>query len=272
MTPTPGVTSALRLEATEMRLAEASIRHWSERKPSAGAATAAIAGGVALFGGAGSPLSQALHIGMNGRVNEEEFDRLEEFFRSRETASVISVCPLADASLIELLGKRGYRISHFENTLARTLSAESVFPDADPRVSVRCALPEDAGVWTRTVMTGFSEGVEQPAESIDLFLPFFDTPSGPSWIAEIDDRPVAGAAMGFYERAAMFYGDATLPEARGRGAQAGLIRARLLLALQKDCDLGIACTLPGSVSQRNYERFGFRVAYTKALMVKEWPS
>jgi GNAT superfamily N-acetyltransferase len=209
---------------------------------------------------------------MNGPVSEDEFDRLEDFFRSRETAAIISLCPLADASLIELIGKRGYRISHFENTLARTLSPESQLPDADPRVSVRQTRPDEGDVWTRTVMTGFSEGLTPPAESINLFMPFFDTPAGPSWIAEVEGRPVAGAAMGFTDRVAMLYGDATLPEARGQGAQAALIRARLLLALEKECDLAIACTLPGSVSQRNYERFGFRVAYTKALMIKEWTS
>jgi hypothetical protein len=34
------------------------------------------------------------------------------------------------------------------------------------------------------------------------------------------------------------------------------------------CDLGMVITSPGSHSQRNVERLGFQVAYTKAVMVK----
>jgi hypothetical protein len=32
------------------------------------------------------------------------------------------------------------------------------------------------------------------------------------------------------------------------------------------CDLAGASVAPGSVSQRNYERLGFQVAYTKAMV------
>lgn len=52
-------------------------------------------------------------------------------------------------------------------------------------------------------------------------------------------------------------------------------QARLRNAVGHGSDLAMACTLPGSVSQRRisqrkYERLGFRVAYTKVLMIKEW--
>jgi GNAT superfamily N-acetyltransferase len=181
------------------------------------------------------------------------------------------VCPLADASLIEILGKRGYRISHFENTLARTLSAETLLAAPETRVQARRAQPPEREAWSRVISMGFSEGVEPPRESLDLFGLFFDNPSGTAWIAEdAAGQVIGGAGMGIHEGAAMLFGDATLPEARGRGAQAALIHARLLYALERGCDLAMACTLPGSVSQRNYERFGLRVAYTKALMIREW--
>ena len=47
-----------------------------------------------------------------------------------------------------------------------------------------------------------------------------------------------------------------------------LIHARLSAAAAKGCLMATASTLPGSLSQRNYERAGFRVAYTKAVMRK----
>jgi hypothetical protein len=54
---------------------------------------------------------------------------------------------------------------------------------------------------------------------------------------------------------------------RRRGAHSAVIRARLVEAAARGCDLITAGTLPGSVSQRDYERQGFQVAYTKATMV-----
>lgn len=41
--------------------------------------------------GRDSPLTHALGIGMEGAVSEAEFDRLEEFFRARQTNVVIDV-------------------------------------------------------------------------------------------------------------------------------------------------------------------------------------
>ena len=38
-------------------------------------------------------------------------------------------------------------------------------------------------------------------------------------------------------------------------------------AAARGCDLATASTLPGSGSQRNYERTGFQVGYTKVTMV-----
>jgi GNAT superfamily N-acetyltransferase len=69
----------------------------------------------------------------------------------------------------------------------------------------------------------------------------------------------------------MLYADATHPFFRRRGVQAALIAARLRAGAERGCDLATAGTLPGTVSQRNYERLGFQVAYTRALMVREWP-
>jgi len=37
----------------------------------------------------------------------------------------------------------------------------------------------------------------------------------------------------------------------------------LRYAAEKGCDIAMMCALPGSASQRNAERQGFRVAYTR---------
>ena len=53
---------------------------------------------------------------------------------------------------------------------------------------------------------------------------------------------------------------------RKLGVQYALIAARLAAATEAGCDLAVVYTEPGSESQRNVERLGFRLAYTKVTM------
>jgi hypothetical protein len=62
---------------------------------------------------------------------------------------------------------------------------------------------------------------------------------------------------------ALLAGASTIPEGRGRGAQQALLASRLSYAVEYGCDLAMMCAAPGSGSQRNAERRGFRIAYTR---------
>jgi predicted acetyltransferase len=62
---------------------------------------------------------------------------------------------------------------------------------------------------------------------------------------------------------AVLVGASTVPEARRRGAQLALLGARLRYAADNGCDIAVMGAQPGSGSQRNAERQGFRVAYTR---------
>ena len=59
----------------------------------------------------------------------------------------------------------------------------------------------------------------------------------------------------------------TRPAFRRRGVQTALLQAQLVAAREQGCDLALTITAPGSDSQRNMERAGFRLAYTKAILM-----
>jgi GNAT superfamily N-acetyltransferase len=61
----------------------------------------------------------------------------------------------------------------------------------------------------------------------------------------------------------LFAGAATVPELRRRGLQAALLEERMRYASDHGCDLAMMVAEAGSLSQRNAERQGFRVAYTR---------
>jgi len=95
----------------------------------------------------------------------------------------------------------------------------------------------------------------------------FTHPDIRRYIAWIGERPAGGGAAWAHEGVLGICGTATLPAFRRRGVQ----RAVTIRALQDaagHCDLAIATTAPGSTSQRTFERLGFRVLYTRAILVK----
>lgn len=58
-------------------------------------------------------------------------------------------------------------------------------------------------------------------------------------------------------------GASTVPEGRRQGAQLALLDWRLRQLAAQGCDLAMICAAPGSASQRNAGRNGFRIAYTR---------
>jgi hypothetical protein len=50
--------------------------------------------------------------------------------------------------------------------------------------------------------------------------------------------------------------------------QSALIEARLGIAVRAGCDFAFSATSQNNESGRNMERFGFRAAYTVAMMQK----
>ena len=83
------------------------------------------------------------------------------------------------------------------------------------------------------------------------------------FLAEIDGEPGAAGALCIHEGVALFGGAATVPELRRRGLQTALLQERMRYAFEHRCDLAMMVALPGSDSQRNAERRGFQVAYTR---------
>jgi GNAT superfamily N-acetyltransferase len=83
------------------------------------------------------------------------------------------------------------------------------------------------------------------------------------FLAEVDGRPGAAGVLCIHDEVALFGGSATIPELRRRGLQTALLHQRMRYAFDRGCDLAMMVALPGSDSQRNAERKGLRIAYTR---------
>ena len=228
-----------------------------------------VAGGVAFYGGPDSPTNQMVGMGLYGEVADDDLDRVEEFFRSRGVASTIVVSPLADMSLLSLLGQRGYSVVEFNSVLVRPIRADGPFaPPAG--IAIERVTPATIPVWTEVIAEGFAQ---QASVAREVFAGFATLPGALPFLATIGDTVVGGAGGRIIAEAgiAALYGAATLPAFRNLGVQSALIARRLHEAALAGCEYAVVSTQPASGSQRNMERRGFRLAYTKLVMSRSWP-
>jgi len=137
-------------------------------------------------------------------------------------------------------------------------------------VTIKPVTTASVQLWDSVVAAGFSEFGPLPENT---FAPFATVPQSLNFLARVDGVPAGGGMGSIMPQAgiAALFGSATIPELRGRGVQTALINRRLWEAAQAGAEYAVVSTLPGSGSQRNMERRGFRVAYTKIVMVRTWP-
>jgi len=238
------------------------------------AAVERVAGGFAIYCGAGCPVTQAVGLGLDGAVSEGEFDRLEEFYRSRNEAVRVETCPLADASLIRHFGEHGYRVTEFSNVMALPLDGVSLSavaaatpPDG---VTIERIGKEHTDLWTLTVSQGFSENFPVTQEVLDVMKMFAHGSNVECYLARVDGAVAGGATLALREGVAGLFGASTLAAFRNRGVQTALLKQRLARAAEENCDLAVCIAAPGSSSQRNVVRLGFSVLYTRVKFERAW--
>jgi hypothetical protein len=234
--------------------------------PELHAAAIPVAGGVASFVGAKSPLSYAVGLGLNGPVSADEISAVVKFYRALGAVPRVDVCTLADGSLLEQLRAHGFQLHGFVNVLTRSISGWDKLQSPPAGIKVRATGLAEAEAWARLVAEGFLDGKPYTEIERHLGLLMYHRDSMRGYIAELDGEPVGAGALFTEGGYAALVAASTRAEFRGRGVQAALICARLLDAQKLDCELAGLFAMPGSISQRNAERYGFRLTYTKAIM------
>jgi GNAT superfamily N-acetyltransferase len=272
-TPLLNLELARRIELAEAHAAVGGAETMRRLRPESGAAVEQIAGGFAIYCGANSPPTQAVGMGLGGPVSEEEFEQLENFYRSRSEPVRVETCPLADASLIGHFGKRGYRVTEFSNVMALPLDDGHDAENREgrtPDVAIEKVGHGQIDLWTLTVSQGFAEKGPVVPEIVEVMKLFALSPGVECYLARVDGKVAGGATLAIRDGVAGLFGASTLPAFRKRGVQTALLHARLKRAAEAGCDLAVCLAQPGSTSQRNIVRQGFTVLYTRVKFEREF--
>lgn len=252
---------ARRLERAEAKSNAAFVDARRAIDSRSGATWIEVGGAWAMFDGSKSPLTQAFGLGLTQAPTDEQMETIETFFRSRGAPVILEVSPLAEPTTLEFLNGRGYKPAEFSNVMFRP--AGEIQAGGGNTAIPRVARDEEIDEWAELSAKGwgdtpahaeFMRGVARVVANSRGTVPF---------VAEIEGRIVATGALTIHQGVALFAGASTLAEARKMGAQRALLECRSRYAVEHGCDVLMMVTHPGSTSQKNGERQGFRVAYTR---------
>ncbi|MCI0691991.1 GNAT family N-acetyltransferase [candidate division KSB1 bacterium] len=232
--------------------------------PESGAQWIEVAGAYAMYDGISSPITQTFGLGLFETVTSAELEKIEKFFKERGAPVFHEVSPLAGLELVALLNERGYQPMEFSSVMYRPIRGDidSALP-RNEKNRVRAITENEGELWAQTTVKGWSHLPELSEYLQELGPISTQREDAVSFLAELDGQPVAAAALSLSGGVALLAGACTIPEARKQGAQLALLDYRLRYAAEQGCDLAMMCAQPGSASQRNAERHGFRIAYTR---------
>lgn len=252
-----------KLERTEARANADFVDTRLRLEPGSGVEWIDVGGAYAVFDGPESPLTQTFGLGIFEETTAEHLDQLEAFFTERGAPVFHEVSPMADASLLSLLGERGYRPIELTSVMYRELGGDLPAPRSF-EIETRVADESDADVWAATAAAGWATEFEGLSEFMFRIGRITSrTEGGKPFLAELDGKPIAAGGFGIYGDVCILAGATTVPEYRNRGAQNALLAARLRYAVENGCGLAMMGAAPGSQSQKNAQKNGFNIAYTR---------
>jgi GNAT superfamily N-acetyltransferase len=230
--------------------------------PASGAGWIECAGAYAVFDGVESPVTQTFGLALFEELSPASLDVIERFFLDRKAPVLHEVSPFAGVAALQLLSARNYRPIEISNVLCRPVERPTA--EEQSAIGVRVIAPEEAQLWSSISARGWSyEHPELGDFLLDLGAVTAAREDSLCFLAEHDGQPGAAGVLSIHNGVALFGGSATIPELRRRGLQAALLHKRMCYAFDHGCDLAMIVVEPGSDSQRNAERKGFRIAYTR---------
>jgi hypothetical protein len=256
---------AQKLERTEARANAAFVEARVKISPETNTEWIEVAGTYAMFDGIESPLTQTFGLGVFEEITNAELDKIEAFFKKHEAPVFHEVSPLAGLGLVALLNERSYQPVELTSVMFQSLENENNLGlQINPRIKTRIIEKDEDELWAEISAKGWAS---EAAELADFMFNFgkisANCRGGFPFLAELDNVPVSAGMLFIFNDVALLGGASTIPESLRKGGQTALLDARLNFAREKGCKISMMCALPGSRSQRNAEKNGFRIAYTR---------
>ncbi|RUR10090.1 GNAT family N-acetyltransferase [Legionella sp. km772] len=222
-----------------------------------------LGGGAACFAGLSSFFSQVVAWGfeLKSKQFKPQIEAIEDFYRSCGHSRVdLELCPLVGNDLLIALGQRGYRITEMNNISFLDLAHYSL-NEEKVQFEIRQIASHEVRQWAKTIALGFGY-----IEAQEQFIHYAQLKGVRAFAVYDNEQIVAGATIAIHGPVADLGVTSTLPAYRNRGLQKLLLKERLKFAIDEALPLVTVTTEPGSISDLNIQKIGFRCAYTRVKM------
>lgn len=273
MSPASSLDLARRLETAETLIEADALESWLRAHPDSGGRVVRQGHARVMHGARPDDITRVWGLGLDGPPEIDLLDDAIAEARRRDDRKVtFEWNPYAHTDLFRVMEERGFQIQEFTNCyvrdpahqpdpparpLAATLRIEPIDLDDTPFIEV-CAQAWGHGILGRPA----------PDWLVQVARQAIAQPCRASFAALEGGRVVGVGTVAQLDGVA-FYGIAsTIPSHRGLGIQSHLLHARTRNVRQTGADIETIGSDPGTVSQRNVERAGFRCIYTKQIVKK----
>lgn len=254
-----------KLELTEANANVSFINARKKMQPDSGAEWVRINGTYSLFDGRESPLTQTFGLGLSEDVNHEDLTMIEAFFQRHDAPVFHEVSPMSNPSHMIILHERGYKPVELTTVLFKVISMDDFIPNSiNSAMTIRMSGKGEEDTWARTSAQGWSTEMDGLSDFMYHFSSIIvNSADAHPFFGEMNGKIISTGMLSIHNDVALLAGASTIPEGRNRGAQNALLNARLNYAAAQGCTLAMMCASPGSQSQRNAEKKGFKIAYTR---------
>ncbi len=199
-------------------------------------------------------------------MNHEDMDYLDEiitWYHTNNVRSRFDIVPsLASPALLRRMHDHGLFQSDFSAALYGVPGSNLYMPS---NVTIRPVQAHEGYLLAQLYLDSYGVPQDRRAFVADSLSNLPGHPSVRCYFAFVD-AALAGMAVLFLNGDIGYLASAaTLPEYRGYGCQQALIYARIAAAAAAGCSLIAAHADVLSTGQRNLEKLGLRVAYTKVV-------
>jgi hypothetical protein len=242
------------------------------RNPKTNASVTEIGGGCIAFAGTAVPFSCAIGVGTDALATNDDLNRIESFYKSRNTPARVVISERTDSGLPPMLRSRKYQpVSVMQNWWLSLEDRHSFCrPDG---VEIVQAEFDEADLWTKTVAAGFLEEnssvneADIPGTMLDTFFCLGFAYGAQAFFAKLGGRVVGGGVLHISGATASIRTTSCRIAHRNKGVQTALLASRLNCALRNGCRVVFSNTDRPGPSARNLHRFGFRTLSVSRTMV-----
>lgn len=206
-------------------------------------------------------------IGLTAQ-DQGSIDDILEWYAESQVPCQIDLCPYqTDQDLLLSLTKHGlYQWGHWTVLYGQPSSHVLAIPQ---QIVVREIHQQELDIFSSVFGEGFLEFHERPEAKNTLNMKavegLYARPGWHLYLAFFEGIPAAVGMLYIQDKTASLIAGTTIPQLRGKGCQAALIQQRIADAAQAGCNLVVTQTRAGTTSQRNMERAGLRIAYTRSV-------